>query len=353
VLNFVKLINVVCKKNPSVLKTETTVLDTLVSFFEIKINEIYKDDRNLEKDKKYDNILKMIAKIFIQLSTRFNKHNYLIFSLARYKKATKGTRIQERIKFFFLKDIYCNLKESRMVDIFKLFLYNYNSILNYNYLDFVLKCVIIPMLINYIKKGHNYDYIENCFIRELTQIILSEENKKKYDDSTNLEIIKLNLILYLHFIKDSSRESNEYKSNMNIYIFKEYYSSSQSLTLYSCLGISVLPLKLQMETNKLMIGFNIFLKQNQYDHLNIINLCLDIIFPILINRINRNSSIQGTNQTDEGLIIIKNIRSFLNDRSNSNQYFHIFNLILRNYEIFTSYRNQLNQFVIRFFNLDR
>ena len=111
-----------------------------------------------------------------------------------------------------------------------------------------------------------------------------------------------------------------------------------------------------METNKLQIGFNIFLKQNQYDHLNIINLCLDIIFPILINRITKtnlqnvttNNNIVNSSQlaqNDEAMSIIKYIKTFLNDRSNSNQYFHIFNLILRNYEIFTNYRNQLNQFV--------
>ena len=139
---------------------------------------------------------------------------------------------------------------------------------------------------------------------------------------------------------------------MHAYIFKEYYSSSQSLTLYSCLGISILPLKLQMETNKLQIGFNIFLKQNQYDHLNIINLCLDIIFPILINRINKNNIqnqlLNNLPQNDEGMSIIKYIKSFLNDRSNSNQYFHIFNLILRNYEIFTAYRHYLSQFVYLF-----
>ena len=306
----------------------------------------------MEKDKKLDNILKIISKLFIRFYIISSKFNYLIILLARYKRITKGTHIKEKIKLFFLKDIYYHLNEIKMIDIFNIFLMNFNSMLYQNYLDFVLKFVITPMIIIYIKKGLKYDYIENYFIKDIIQIILCEENKKKYNDSTNLEIIKFNLILYLHFINDNSRESNEYKSNMHAYIFKEYYSSSQSLTLYSCLGISILPLKLQMETNKLQIGFNIFLKQNQYDHLNIINLCLDIIFPILINRINKNNIqnqlLNNLPQNDEGMSIIKYIKSFLNDRSNSNQYFHIFNLILRNYEIFTAYRHYLSQFVYLF-----
>jgi hypothetical protein len=374
-LHFMRIYKIVVKEAPGILNLSNNfnssgenILHFLNEFLERHLIHLYSSNinnneinsqslqqpqstLNQENEKYLDDFLKCIVRINIFYLKSFNKTSSgefkYLFNTIFYRKKTRHTRIKEKIKFYLIKDIYSNINSNKIRNILQCFVLNYNSFVRYSYLNKVLRNVIIPVIIFYIKEKMNDEYVEKYFVRNLVRFLFYEENKKHYDDQTNLEIIKL-LILILSYFLNPNRESSQFilsreetqhvLKDIANFLTSKYTSTSHALTLYACLGLSLVSLLFNKQGDKMLNSLNLFFfRQNQYDHMNIINLCFDIIIPLCMSK------------SEESLSVIKNLKIFMSDRSVSiHQFFHIFSIILRYPDLFVLHKLHIANVIIQF-----
>lgn len=343
-LILIKVLQVLVIKSPALLYADDKLLIKLNDYFEYKSKNLYTNLNNEQLDIKIDTILKCIAKINMSYFQKYNNHSEIIFNLVFYSKKTKNARISEKIKFYIIKEMYADLNNRRMCKIMFYFNKACYKFCILGYLNLVLKYLINPLLIHYIREKKQDDYIEKYFVKYLFKNIFNDENKKYYNDATNLEIIKLMIIVVAYFL-NPNRENNYkddstqvYLNSIASYLSSKYVSSSHTLMVYSCLGLTILSLLFNKQGEKILNTLNLFFfKQNLYDYLNVSNLCFDIIIPYSMSK------------ADESLIVIKNIKNILVDRNvNILQLFHIFSLILKNPDLFLAHKLNISNLIMQF-----
>jgi hypothetical protein len=340
-----KTFKILVKKSPSVLNMDDKLIIYLNDYLIQKL-QIYSDLKP-EEETHFEELLKCIVRVNIYFCTAFTKHPEFIFNNIHFLRKTKLNRVKEKIKFFMIKEILNNLTNKRVFSIVECFIRNFNKIVASNYLTETLKYLINPLLINYIKDKMKEEYLEKHFTKNLFRLMFTDSIKKFYDDSANLEIIKLLIILISYFFNPNitqreSQNREESSQNVNVianFLTLKYNSTSHALNLYSCLGLSLFSLLYNKQCDKMLQQLNVFFfKQNQYDHLNIINLCFELIIPFCMSR-----------PPEESISVMKNLKLYLNDRSvNITQFFNIFYLILKYPEMFLVHKIHLSNITIQF-----
>jgi hypothetical protein len=344
-LNSLKVLKLVVKKSPSFLRKDIQVLIILNHFFENYCSKLYTtiedvEPDKLEKEKLMDEILKQFCMINMIYAKHYKDHNEVLFKCMFYKRKTRNCRTQEKIKLFCITELSNGISNFRIQSIASTFLISVKKFAMQGCLSDIIRYILIPMLVFYIKNKQWNDYIEKIFFKSLHKIF-AEEFVRLYDDMTNLELIKLVTLIIAYLLSNKKDISDDqYKmalQTMGMFIQNKYNTNSHSLTLYSCLGLALIYILCNNKGEKSLIPLNCFFsKPNVYDYTNIIHLSYDIIIPYCMSR-------------NEEATVIKNFKSLLNEKlSSMNQFYQFFAIIIRFPELFTQHKMQIANLVVTF-----
>jgi hypothetical protein len=337
---YFKILKHLIKKSPAFLQKDILVLTVLNNYFESQCYKIYTAPDKADEDRSIDEILKQVCKINMIYALHYDEHNEIIYKCIFYKKKTRNYNMQEKIKLFCMKDLYGDISNSRIQSIASVFITTAKKLIQQNCLGEAIRYIVIPLLVFYIRYKRQSEFIEKYFIRNIVKLY-PEDPKKQYDDFTNLELIKLSLLILSYLIslkKDITNEETQgICQTIGTFITNKYNSNTHSLTLYSCLGLALLSILFNNRGDKLLHPINnFFFKPNFYDYHNIIHLSYDILIPYCIAKGEEN-------------VVIKNFKGLLNDKvSGINQFYQFFAIIIRFPELFNQVRIQIANLVVTF-----
>jgi hypothetical protein len=348
-LNYIKVLKVLIKKSPSFLHKDIQTLNIINAYFERNCANLYTNIDKIEEDisgeklagdKLMDEILKQFCMINLIYAFHYKDHNEILFKCMYFKKKTKNYRVQEKIKLFCMKDLNDNISNFRIQSIASTFISHTKRFATQGCLADVIRYIMIPMLVFYIKNKRWNDYIEKIFFKNITKVF-TEDLLKLYDDVTNLELIKL-VTLIIAYLLSVKKEINDDQfkmalQSMGTFIQNKYNTNSHSLTLYSCLGLALIYILCNNKGEKILIPLNgFFSKPNVYDYQNIIHLSYDLIIPYCMSR-------------GEEATVIKNFKTLLNEKQSAmNQFYQFFAIIIRFPELFTLHKMQIANLVVTF-----
>ena len=243
---------------------------------------------------KFSILVNPIVKIYKNFYYSVNYHHYFIFNILLFKKRTKNLRLRATLRMFFLKEIFVTMPEKKICNILSCFLENFTNYLGYESINVILHYLIIPVLLYYDKMKMNNELVELYLIKELSNKLIQEEiYKNSYDEATNLEVIKLIIVINTYFWHCfNEKDLEEYNNKTLKYLYLKYNSPSAALVLYSLLGIVTnTNLRNKLTPDKFV---NYYLRSSHIDQLNIGNLSYDIFINYSLSK-PLNLSVQNNN----------------------------------------------------------
>jgi len=289
---------------------------------------------------------------------------------------------------FFLKEIFVNMTENKICNILASFLDQFEKLMSYQAINVILHYLIIPILLYYEKMKMKNELIETYLIREISNKLINEDFYKNfniYDEATNLEVIKLIIVINTYFwhcfsdkevdegkdnkdIKENKEKSglnlslnssvvavgkkeselNEYINKTFKYLYLKYNSTSAALVLYGLLGIVTNSnLRSKLTPDRFV---NYYIRSSHIDQLNIGNLSYDIFINYSLNKpISQtilNSNIIGEEPQNS---VLKYMKNMISDRSvNSSQLSNAFSMFLKYSNLFKYHATHISGLIIAF-----
>ena len=338
--NLLKLLYILAKKSPSVLKNEL-FLSYLINQYQYcnKANEL-DTDRLSNKIRKY---ISNIIQIYIQT---YNASIHFIFDLFYYFSKTSNINHKNKIQLFSLVKIYQNKNEGKFKKIMHNFIAMYDSLLSKkDYFDSVVKYLIIPLFIKYLKDTLHFlnpnlqleispeeqsrqQLFNISLMKNLTQKLMGgihygkelslREREKIIIEKQKLIslVISLNKYEYNRFKQKNPNgnltELDEILKNINQMLYKSTSENNNSSKIYIMLNLSLFYKANDFQFEKSLEKVTVFYKNIPDEYSTISLLSYELIFPLA----------KDAQEFARTIVSLK-------DKCSLNQQFQIFSLFLK------------------------
>ena len=375
-----KLLNIVIKKSPAMLKINN-FMKTINVFFNKWIDQV---DKLQQPNQDLYKILKYIAnfnQVYIKV---FNTNNHYIFYLFHYFAKIKNQNEKNKIQLFSIIKLFSMKNVAKYKNIMYEFVSNFELIIKYDCFDCISKYLIIPLTIKYYKENcnlikkakenannNNTNNMNNTTVPNITNHNTKQSEETELDKTFYLHLLKiLTTKLSVVEIKEEKNNIEKWKlCSLIITIFSEFFelrtesSFASNSDVMSTVFTNIRKIvKFQEVENKQNISkiywlltacslakvvenknsekylnlITTFYKNTGEEYINISNLAYEIIFPY----------------SKDGKGYLESLKTLYLEKNSYTQIFQMFSLLLKFPKVFKTnsipFVAQISSFVYKY-----